>query len=263
MLIPPDCIHFILVRTKFASNLGSAVRAMKNMGFENLTLVQPECEIGVEARTLAMKGANILDRAVFYPSLQAASQEVGLLVGTTGRFETEKHLLTTSRTFAQEIVPRYSGTKIGIAFGPEDNGLRREELRLCQWWVQIPTGPDSPVINLAQAVAIVAYELHLAQQAESARDYLHRATEEEVRLLLQRAEEFFQSLDLPKRISVNRLMKRIRKLTPRAQLEKEDVNLLHSLLTEIAKAVKKAKQEPPEGAEENSLGRKPQEPNGK
>ena len=65
MTLTRDNIYFILVRTQFASNLGSTVRVMKNMGFENLILVQPECEVGMEARSFAMKGSDILDRAVF------------------------------------------------------------------------------------------------------------------------------------------------------------------------------------------------------
>ncbi len=67
MLISESNIHVVLVRTRFASNLGSAVRVMKNMGFENLILVAPQCEIGIEARALAMKGTEILDRAVWKP----------------------------------------------------------------------------------------------------------------------------------------------------------------------------------------------------
>ena len=57
MRLSRENFHFILVRTQFASNLGSSVRVMKNMGFQNLILVQPECEVGMEARSFAMKGA--------------------------------------------------------------------------------------------------------------------------------------------------------------------------------------------------------------
>lgn len=238
MVLPKSNIYFILVRTQFASNLGSAVRAMKNMGFEKLILVRPQCEIGIEARTLAMKGAEILDRATFLPSLEAASDQMGLLAGTTGRFEGRKRQLISCRALSHELVPRLSPSQIGIAFGPEGNGLRREELRLCQWWVEIPTASDYAVINLAQAVAIVAYELHVGLEGtRSFQDSLHKADPDEVEALLSHAERTFCALNFPNHISTERLLRRVRKITGRAQLEREDVNLLHGLLTEIERLI--------------------------
>jgi len=44
-MITKKDVHFVLVRTRFASNLGSSARAIKNMGFSNLVLVKPECEV--------------------------------------------------------------------------------------------------------------------------------------------------------------------------------------------------------------------------
>lgn len=242
MAVSKSAVHFILVRTRFASNLGSAVRAMKNMGFENLILVEPACEIGVEARALAMKGATVLDRATFFPSLEAAAHTLNLLVGATGRFESRPHKLTTCRVLAEQIVPRFLPGKIGIAFGPEDNGLGREELRLCHWWAQIPTGSDYPVMNLAQAVAVVAYELHMALEKNiPTPEFLHAAGPEEVQALLGHAEQLFQAVGFPRHISLPRLMQRMQKMAGRARLEKEDVNMLHGVLTAIEKALRAEK----------------------
>lgn len=212
---------------------------MKNMGFEELVLVRPQCEIGVEARALAMKGAEVLDRATFFPSLEAASEQMDLLAGATGRFKSDKPHLISCRTFSQETVPQFNLRRIGIAFGPEDNGLRREELRLCQWWVKIPAGSDYSVINLAQAVAIVAYELHMGLKgAGLPQDWLHSAHPDEIQVLLSHAERAFRALQFPQHISMQRLMQRVRKIAGRAHLEKEDVNLLHGLLTEIERELK-------------------------
>lgn len=237
MGVAKSALHFILVRTQFASNLGSAVRAMKNMGFQNLILVQPECEIGVEARALAMKGADILDRAAFFPSLEAATTGMQLLVGATGRFDSDKPKLTSCRLLAEQIVPRFLPSPIGIAFGPEDNGLRREELQLCHFWAQIPTGSEFPVMNLAQAVAILAYELHLGLEKVTEREFLHSAGPEEVQALLEHTQRMLQKIQFPRHISIQRLMRRLQKIAGRAQFEKEDVNMLHGILTQIEKVV--------------------------
>ena len=233
MRLSRDNIHFILVRTQFASNLGSTVRAMKNMGFHRLVLVQPQCEVGLEARSFAMKGAEILDKAVLRPSLEDAAQDLSFLIGTTGRFTGRKPRLISCRTLMEDVLPRCSPANLGIVLGSEDNGLRREELRLCQWLVEIPTGSDYSVINLAQAAAIVAYELNLGLSGQEPSDALNLAGPKELDSLMLHAQRTFEALALPVRLSVPRLMQRIRKIASRAELESEDINMLHGLLKEL------------------------------
>lgn len=233
MRVSRDNIHFILVRPQFASNLGSTVRAMKNMGFHRLMLVQPQCEVGLEARTFAMKGAEILDEAVLRSSLEEAAQDVSFLIGSTGRFSSGKTRLISCRTLVEDVLPRCSPANIGIVLGSEDNGLRREELKLCQWLVEIPTGSDYPVINLAQAAAIIAYELNLALTHQGPSDSLNLASPEELDSLMLHAGRTLQTLALPVRLSVPRMMQRIRKIASRAELESEDINMLHGLLREL------------------------------
>ncbi len=230
---PKRLLHFVFVRTQFASNLGSSVRAMKNMGFENLILVRPGCEVGIEARSFAMKGAEILDRARFFPSLEAVSEELGLLAATTGRFRGAKPKLIDVPTFADDVLPRLAGNRLGIVFGSEDNGLRREELSLCQWLVEIPTGSDYPVMNLAQSAAVVGYHLHLSSQRGNALTPPAAASPEQVESLLGRIEGLLASLEPSARISAKRMMLRIRKIAGRARLEREDVNMLHGLFKEL------------------------------
>jgi TrmH family RNA methyltransferase len=231
---PKSNLHFVLVRTQFASNLGSTVRVMKNMGFQSLILVRPECEVGIEARSFAMKGAEILDRARFFTSLEDVAGEVPLLIGTTGRFHGSRSRLVDSPTLATEVLPRLAGTEVGLVFGSEDNGLRREELRLCQWLVEIPTAPGYSVVNLAQAAAIVACQIHVASANWARPPSPARAEPAQVESLMGRIESLLADLDLPTRISVPRLMQRIRKIAGRAQLERRDVNMLHGVLKELA-----------------------------
>ncbi len=227
-----DRIVFILVRTQFASNLGSTVRVMKNMGFHRLILVRPECEVGIEARSFAMKGVEILDRARFVPDLESAAREVGVLVGTTGRFRGESGRLITCPELVEDLLPRLSNTQVGVVFGSEDNGLRREELRLCQWLVRIPTDPEYPVINLAQAAAIVAYQLHLGISGTRRRAPA-AALSADLDSLMERVEDLISRLRLPVRVPPSRVLGRLRGMAARAQLERADVNLLHGLLKQL------------------------------
>ena len=208
---------------------------MKNMGFRNLILVQPQCEVGMEARSFAMRGADILDRAIFLPSLESVTERIGLIVGTTGRYHGRKPKVFSPRSFITGVLPDYATSSLGIVIGSEDNGLWREELRLCNWLIEIPTASDYPVINLAQAAAIVAYELNLAVLTPTSESKSIDTEVGEIEPLLSRIDETLQILDLKTRLSVNRLMLRIRKITARAQLDREDINMLHGLLKEFQK----------------------------
>ncbi len=230
----PGSIVFILCRTQFASNLGSAARVMKNMGLGRLLLVAPQCEVGMEARTRAMKGAEILDGAQLFPSLEAASREVALLVGTSGHFEPENPRWTENRVFCEQILPRYLPGPVGIAFGSEDSGLNSQEASLCQWLIEVPSGSEYGVLNLAQAVAIVAYEVHLAtRQPPPQQSPLHRADATHVEGLLHDARRTLTAIGYSNRAPLERVMKRLQKLAGRAQLEVEDVNLLRGILRHL------------------------------
>lgn len=212
---------------------------MKNMGFHKLILVQPECEVGIEARSFAMKGAEILDQATFFPSLEEASHNLSFLIGTTGRFKGGKSNLISCRTLTQDVLPRCSAANVGIVLGSEDNGLRRQELRLCQWLVEIPAGSEYPVLNLAQAAAIVAYELNLSFSNGKSSKMLSQARPEELDALINHIEYTMDTLELEVRLSTSRLMQRIRKIAARAQLEREDINMLHGLLKELERQTKR------------------------
>ena len=57
---------------------------------------------------------------------------------------------------------------MAIVAGREDSGLTNAELDLCHALVTIPTDPAHPSLNLAQAVAIMAYETWNARGGETA-----------------------------------------------------------------------------------------------
>lgn len=230
---PKDNLLFILCGTQFASNLGGAARVLKNMGFERLALVAPACEVGVEARTAAMRGETLLDHADFHPTLRDAKRHVDLLVGTSGGMGSRHPRRTDSRTLAEEIVPSYLPGRVGVAFGCEGNGLRHDEIELCEWLVEIPTGSRYGSLNLSQAVAIVAYELNLSLSRVSRDSFLHLATREQVRSLIDHLEVLLGAAGLPDSTDIGETVRRLARIVGRARLEEEDVNLIRGLLNRI------------------------------
>lgn len=131
---------------------------MKNLGLSELVLVAPRCSVDDRARALASHAVDVLEAAETLESLESAIRDRRLVLGTSARRRTTETLpVLTPREAAPELLQDGAA----VVFGPEDHGLSNEELNLCQGYVSIPTA-GYPSLNLAQAVLLLAYEVHLA-----------------------------------------------------------------------------------------------------
>ena len=154
--------RIVLVRSKDSANVGAAARAMKNFGLDDLVLVAPRCRIDARAHALASHAGDILDAARVVESVGEAIGDLRFVLGTSARRRDNESLpVWAPRQAAQHV----QGTDVAVLFGPEDHGLSNDELDLCQGYVSIPTA-DYASLNLAQAVLLVAYEVHLARPRE-------------------------------------------------------------------------------------------------
>lgn len=160
-----DNFAFVLARPLKAGNIGAAARALKNMGFGGLRLAAPAAEIGPEAAMMAVHARDVLDAARPYDTLEAAIADCTLVVGTTSRPGPYRAGALAVREAAAQLTAESAHNRIAIIFGPEDTGLVNRDLELCQRLLTIPTAPDYPSLNLAQAVMVVAYELMTAMGA--------------------------------------------------------------------------------------------------
>src|SRR5512135_151969 len=80
-----DNVVVILAKTKYPGNIGSAARAMFNMGLSRLILAAPQCAINEEAYRMAKSGKGILDAAKICKSVKTALKGIHFLAGTTGK----------------------------------------------------------------------------------------------------------------------------------------------------------------------------------
>ncbi|MGB6501032.1 MAG: TrmJ/YjtD family RNA methyltransferase [Thermoplasmata archaeon] len=155
-------LDVVLVRPKEDGNVGAAARAAKNFGADRMVLVAPRAKVGPEARRRAMGGLALLTSAVRASDLAAGVAGADLVVGTTD--------LSTGRSTAylrRSVSPERLGEiaralegRLAVVFGPEDNGLSREELARCDLLVHIPARREFPTLNVSHAVAVVLYALH-------------------------------------------------------------------------------------------------------
>jgi TrmH family RNA methyltransferase len=157
-----DLVEVVLVRPARPANVAAACRALKNMGLSRLTIVGESAPIPEEARALAYGAWDVLDGARRVATLEEAVAGATVVVGTTGRSGPGA---VTARALAERAAPLVAAGRLALVFGPEASGLTRRELALCHQTVHVPTNPEHPSLNLAQAVLLLAYELRLAALA--------------------------------------------------------------------------------------------------
>lgn len=151
----------MLVEPAGALNVGSVARVMKNMGLSKLVLVNPQCDRhSDEARKMAVHATDVLENATIASDLPTALTGCQRAIATTARSRSLPTLLESpARALPWLFTPDATSALI---FGPEERGLSNSELKYAQKFVYIDSNPAYPSLNLAQAVAICAYEIYQA-----------------------------------------------------------------------------------------------------
>lgn len=156
---PPSSVRIVLLRPRWASNLGSVARAMKNFGLAHLTLVDSCIGSWTDAWRMAVQAGDVLERAQQTQDLDAALAGATWVVGTTNAPPPGARVLTP-REVAHEVSRHRDAV---LLFGGEIDGLAPAELLRCHAVATIPTAPAQSSLNLAQAVCVFAAELFAAR----------------------------------------------------------------------------------------------------
>lgn len=222
-------VDVVLVRPARAANVAAACRALKNMGLGSLVLVDPP-EITPEARALAYGAWDVLDGARRARDVGEAVAACTLVVATSGKAD-------PSALAPRELVARApslaAGGRTAIVFGPEANGLRRDELDLCPWRVHIPAAAEHSSLNLAQAVLLLAYEIRLAATEVRAAPVLSPAPAGEVEEALGALGEALVAIGYLNPENPAAILAELRRLLARAQPTPREVALLRGLARQI------------------------------
>jgi TrmH family RNA methyltransferase len=226
-------ISFVLVGPTEPGNIGAAARAIGNMGFRKLELVAPVPYLTEEAKAMACRAEDILERAKVYRTFRSAIAGKSLVVGTTRRVGSRRGMIVDVRPAARRIVEAAQSNRVGILFGNEHNGLTNRELEECGLVLTIPSDPTFPSLNLAQSVMIVAYELsRVGSKAHS----LPLVENREVQRLFRRLPKILKSLgygpagDKDLAAEITRQSKR---LLGRSGLTEWELNMLLGLCTRV------------------------------
>ena len=112
---------------------------------------------------MARKAKDVLLALEVYPDLASALRTATWTCGTTSRALPNRPQLFP-RELAAELWRRSASGEVVVVFGEERRGVSDRELDLCQAVRTIPTDAGYDSMNLAQAVAVVAYEVGLLKE---------------------------------------------------------------------------------------------------
>lgn len=156
----------VLHKPRDVRNIGAVVRAMKNMGFARLRLVEPAPFAPEDILGIAHRSEDLLGTLELYADLDAALADVRYVLGTSERGHPERTQHNDLRSVAGELVARaVTAGPVAVLFGPEHNGLDNAALDRCHALLSLPADPGYPSLNLAQAAMLVLYELRMAASA--------------------------------------------------------------------------------------------------
>ncbi len=235
MTSPLSNIRIVLVGTTHPGNIGATARAMKVMGLERLVLVSPERYPSGEATAMASSADDVLANALVVDDFMDAIAGCGLVLGTTARLRSLPQPLFDPRTAAEKAVVEADAHEVALVFGREKSGLNNEEVRHCNWLVNVPTSEAYSSLNLAQAVQILAYELHLAAIGGGPGETLPPDWEpqppERLEFYFQRLEEALLAIRFLNPAQPKRLMQRLRRLYLRARPDENELNILNGIVS--------------------------------
>jgi len=228
-------ISLVLVEPEGPANIGMIARTMKNFGFSRLVLVNPN--LTAESYSYAVHARDVLKNATIVETFEEALELFDLTVGTTGkpgrRFIPYRAPLYPWEL--RETLKGYTG-EVGLFFGRESIGLKNEELERLDLIVTIPTSDAYPVMNLAQAVAVILYELSKAKPEPSV-EALKPATRDEKEALVRVWAELLNALNYPKDEERREVFVKVfRKAVGKAFLYGREV---HTLIGPLRRAVKR------------------------
>ena len=221
-------------------NIASSVRIAKNFGIERMRLVDPEVFDPYRIEGIAHNTADLVARIEIFDSLEQAISDCVFTAVLTARERAAKRRVLRPREAAAELVKTSASGLVAIVAGREDSGLTNAELDLCHALVTISTDPGHRSLNLAQAVAIMAYESWNARGGEDLplkppRRAADPATSEQLEILFADWHRALWAIDFFKTRRPEAVMRSFREIVHRAGLDGREATLLRAMGIEVSR----------------------------
>jgi len=186
----------------------------------------------------------VLDGAALYDTLPAAIADCTLVLATTARAHDQAKPVLDPQAAAAWLSPHVAaGENVALLFGRERHGLENDEIARADRIVTFPVNPAFASLNLAQAVALMAYEwfklasggvlpFTMPRKSEPAGkqqiDAFFANLEKELDAI-----EYFRPLDKRATMLVN-----LRNILARMQPTQQDIQTLHGIVMALSQGRK-------------------------
>ncbi len=208
---------------------------MKNMAVTDLVLVRPRSFPHEESNRLAAGADDILENARIVSTVSEAIADCGFIAGATARQRSYYWEFTTPRDVAARIVALPDENRVALLFGSEKYGLGTEDLQYCNVLVRIPSNPEYSSLNLAMSVQLLTYEIFLARETPQSKIQLELplAPAGDVEHFYNHLLEVLNEIDFGDK--TGHLMERLRRLFNRAQMDRNELNIMRGILSAVQK----------------------------
>lgn len=236
-----DRVRVVLYEPQDPINIGATIRAMKNMGVHELRLVRPVAYDRYRLIGVAHDTHELIEAIEHYDDLESALSDCVRVAGYTARRRAAKRELQTPAQSAEDLLASSEHGSVAVLFGREDNGLPNEALDLAHTVVTIPT-TDHASLNLAQAVLIALYELHVrasdaTREIGPPRHAVNPPTSAQLDLLFSDAHRALTEIAFFKTRNDEHVMRTLRSLVYRAVPDGREVDLLRAMSIEVLRTI--------------------------
>ncbi|MGZ8470077.1 MAG: RNA methyltransferase [Gemmatirosa sp.] len=236
-----DQVRVVLYEPQKPINIAATVRAMKNMGVGVLRLIRP---VAYEANYIEMVAHNTRDivaRIEHHDTVESALADCVRVAGFTGRRRAAKWARMAPREAADDLLTYAEHGPVAVMFGREDDGLPAEVLDRAHVTVHIPT-TEHASLNVAQAVLVALYELHVAsgdatRTLQRPRKHAPPPTSEEFEQCFANAEQALTAMDFFKSRNPEHVMRSLRALAFRAAPDARELMLVRAMAIEVLRTI--------------------------
>tara|TARA_B100000003_G_C10863088_1_gene343849 strand:- start:93 stop:818 length:726 start_codon:yes stop_codon:yes gene_type:complete len=241
MTLQTNLINIVLVDTIHPGNIGSVARAMKTMGLNRLSLVNPRVFPSGDANALAGNATDVLENAQVFSSIKEAIAESTYVYATSARDRSIQWPIKNPEDAAYDIYAATNSQKeISIIFGKEDRGLTNEELELANKLIEIPANPEYPVLNIAMSVQVIVYEIFkcsLHNLEKDWRDY-PEVNSHQLQMLIDHFIETAVEIDVIDPDNPKKIISRIKRMFTRLQPDEMEASFMRGFLAGVKKKLK-------------------------
>jgi len=186
---------------------------------------------------MAVDAADVLRAARTHATLDEALEGAATVVGAScrmGKHRQPHHRLDALTPLLPGLTDR---GEVALVFGREDHGLSDADLDRCTHLVYVPTDAAYPALNVAQAIAIVAYEVRGAldgaevdppdPEGEALVDHAGREA------MYAHLEQALLAIGFLKIGQLEGMMRRLRRILSRAELSAGDADVVRGIARQI------------------------------